>query len=68
VKLHIFCTGAITPGVANFILEAGGGAPGLSMAGEGRYAGNSVSMRISSGVWLAAAMAVPVSCAWRAVN
>lgn len=33
-KLHIFCTGPITPGLATFILEGGGGSPGITMAGE----------------------------------
>jgi hypothetical protein len=32
-KLHIFCTGPITPGLATFILEGGGGSPGITMAG-----------------------------------
>lgn len=34
VKLHIFCTGPITPGLATFVLQAGGGSPGITMAGE----------------------------------
>lgn len=33
VKLHLSCAGPITPGLSTFVLEAGGGAPGISLAG-----------------------------------
>lgn len=38
-KLHNFCSGPITPGLATFILEEGAGSPGITMAGKQCSAG-----------------------------